>query len=307
MPRILITEPIHEAGRALLEAAPGFEILSGAVEEALPQAEAILVRTHELDAATLARAPGLRIISKHGVGCDNIALDHCAAAGVTVAVTADANSNAVMEHTFAFLLHAALRLGDQDAATRSGDWAARQQVPAVELHGKTLLVIGLGRIGGRVARLARAFDMRVIGVDPAVNLPEAEMTTDLAAAVAEADFITVHTPLTARTRHMFDAALLAHAQGAVLVNCARGGIVDEAAVAEALDAGRLSFYAADVFETEPAPAGHPLLSRNDTVLTPHSGAMTDNARRNMSTRSAQNIIDYFAGRFDEAFRFAPDA
>ncbi|MEO0993492.1 MAG: hydroxyacid dehydrogenase [Pseudomonadota bacterium] len=304
MTRVLVVEPIHSDGIAVLETggvtldqlAPGCP--DSELTEAVARAEAILVRVRQLSGAMLDGARALRIVSKHGVGCDNIDVTHCTGRGIPVAIAADANAVSVAEHTLLLMLAAARGLREQDHAARAADWGFRATGGGFELAGKTLLVVGLGRIGQRVVQLARAFGMRVLGHDPVAQAEDAEPVT-LDAGLAEADLVTLHVPLTGTTAGLFDAARLAALRpGAVLINCARGGIVDEAALRLALAEGRIGYYGSDVFAEEPVPAEDPLLSTPRTVLTPHSAAMTPEAKRAMAVQAAENILACLDGRLE---------
>ncbi|HKK35082.1 MAG TPA: NAD(P)-dependent oxidoreductase [Paracoccaceae bacterium] len=310
MKTVLITEPIHPDGRAVLERA-GLEIRElppGAGPEAFDAAAAgangVLVRLMRLDEARLGPMNGLEVVSRHGVGCDNVAVEHCSGRGVPVCIAADANARSVAEHTMALMLAGARNLVAHDRATRAGDWTARAENgrASFELHGKTLLVIGVGRVGSRVARLALAFGMRVLGHDKyRDDLPEGvEAAPDLDAALPEADVVAVHVPLTEETRDMLGAERLSRLKPAAqIVNCARGNIVDEAALLAAPPA----FYATDVFREEPVPAGDPLLTLGPALLTPHVAAMTHESMRAMAVQAAENIVAAFEGRLDPGVVF----
>jgi len=306
--RILVAEPIHEDGIALLRETGKHEVIAfdapatvAQMREALPQAAAILVRTLPLGADLLSLAPDLRIVSKHGVGCDNIDLDHCRARGIPVTIAAGANANAVAEHALMLMLACARRLPAQDSAARAGDWSFRQKTDAVELRGKTALIVGMGRIGRLVAPLCAAFGMRVLGYDPAADFTEADRAPDLDAALAEADIVTLHTPMIPQTTGMIDARRMK--RGAILVNCARGGVADEPALVEALTSGHLAMLGTDVFVTEPMLPGDPLLHLPNVIATPHTGAMTRESTRAMATISAQNVLDGLAGKPDPEMIF----
>lgn len=309
--RIVVTEPIHPDGLALLRATPGHEVVAfdppataARMREALPGAAAILVRTLPLGADLLSLAPALAIVSKHGVGCDNIDLDHCSARGIPVTICAGANANAVAEHTLALMLACARRLTAQDAATRAGDWGFRQKTGAFELRGKTVLIVGMGRIGRLVAPLCRAFGMRVLGHDPGATFAGAERADDLDTALAQADVITLHTPLAPETTGLIDARRLALVKpGAVLINCARGGVADEPALVEALTHGPLAMLGTDVFVTEPMRPTDPLLALPNVIATPHTGAMTAESTRAMAVQSARNILGCLGGGLDDDMIF----
>lgn len=305
MTRIVVVEPIHEDGIALLSGRAGLEVVTlppgcpdETLAEALSGAAAILVRTRRLTGAMLQRAEGLRIVSKHGVGCDNIDVAHCSRRNLPVAIAADANAASVAEHTMLLMLAAARGLREQDAAVRAGNWGFRASGGGFDLAGKTLLVVGLGRIGSRVARLASALGMRVLGHDPVAEAKVAEMV-ELDTGLAQADIVTLHVPFGPTTAGLFDAARLGRMKpGALLINCARGGIVEEDALRAALTSGQIGYYGSDVFAEEPVPVGDPLFSAPNTVLTPHSAAMTPTARRAMAVQAAENILACLDGRLE---------
>ena len=311
MSQILIAEPIHEDGIALLRGSSHEVIAFDApatvaqMREALPGVAAVLVRTLPLGSDLLSLAPGLMIVSKHGVGCDNIDVDHCSGRGVPVTICAGANANAVAEHTMMLMLACAKRLPAQDAATRAGDWSFRQRTEAFELRGKTVLIIGMGRIGRLVAPLCAAFGMRVLAYDPDADFTEAERVGDLDAALASVDVVTVHTPLMAETTGLIDARRMK--RGAILVNCARGGVADEPALIEALGSGHLGGLGTDVFVTEPMRTDDPLLHLPNVVATPHTGAMTHESTRAMAMQSAQNVLDALDARLDRGVILNGDA
>lgn len=310
MDTILLTEPIDAAGIALFAARPEFRLVIApprdpAFEAVLPDALAIGVRVARLDATLLARAPRLRVVAKHGVGFDNIDVAYLATRGVPTTITADANSISVAEHTMMLMLAAAKQLRAYDGAVRRGDWNIRKSAQAVELAGRRVLVVGYGRVGRRVAALCQAFGMRVSAHDVSGAAMQAAAdagcacVADLASGLAQADVLTLHVPLTRRTAMLLDAARLALLpRGAVVVNCARGGILDEAALAEALATGAIGGAALDVFADEPIAPGNPLAGLANIVLTPHSAATTHEGARAMATAMARNILDGIDGRLD---------
>jgi len=324
MPTILVTEQIHADGLALLDARPGAEVIRGwtldpaALAAAEARADALLVRFHRCDAAFFARAPKVRVVARYGVGVDTIDLHAARERGVTVAITADANTQSVVEHTTWMLLSLAKpfdrwRRGmaalvgksrEEWATLTPSRYASRDEGLGGELGGHTLVVVGVGRIGRRVAQVASALGMRVVAVDPYVDRAHGlaagwTFADTLAQALPQADFLTVHCPRNAETFGMIGAAELALLPaGASVVNCARGGIVDEAALAAALAAGRLSGAGIDVFDAEPPPPDHPLLAMPNVFLTPHAAAATREAAIRMSTGAARNILDFLDGRLE---------
>jgi len=329
MPTILVTESIHADGLALLRARPDLDLVEGwhldaaGLAEAEARADALVVRFHRCDEAFFERAPRVRVVCRYGVGVDLIDLHAARDRGVTVAITADANTQSVLEHATWMLLSLAKpfdrwREGmaglaglsrEQWSGLSPSKYASRDQGLGGELGGKTLLVVGLGRIGRRVAQVASALGMRILVVDPYIDRAPGlalgyRFADTLAQALPEARYLTVHCPRNAETIGLIGAAELALLPaGAALVNCARGGIVDEAALAQALVAGHLSGAGIDVFEAEPPPPDHPLLAAPNVFLTPHSAAATVEAAWRMSTGAAQNVLDFLDGRLEPSMVF----
>jgi len=300
--RVLVADPIAEAGVELLRAADGFEVdvrtgLSPAdLAATLGDYDAVVVRSAtKITADALARPGRLRAIGRAGTGVDNIDLEAATRAGVVVMNTPGGNSTAAAEHSIALLTAMARNVAQAHADLRAGRWDRKRYV-GVELAGKTLGVVGLGRIGREVARRARGLRMDVVGTDPIVT-PEAAAEMGirflpLDDLLAVADVVTLHLPLTPRTRHLFDADRLARMKtGARLINCARGGLVDEAALVAALDSGTLAGAALDVFEDEP-PAPDGIVAHPRVVVTPHLGASTVEAQERVGVEIAEKIRDY---------------
>lgn len=301
---VVISDPLSAEGRGLLAASGLFELhdVDGgnavALKAALADARALLIRSGtRVTAEVLAAAPRLELVGRAGTGIDNVDVPAATARGVIVMNTPDANSVAAAELTMALLLALVRHVPDGAASLAAGRWE-RSRLLGTELAGKTLGLVGCGRIGREVARRARAFNMELLVSDPLIDEAGAcaidARSVPLAELLATADIVSVHTPLTPKTRHMIDEAALARMKpGARLVNVARGGLVDEDALARALDAGKLAGAAFDVFETEPPPPGHPLLGRRDVIATPHLGASTREAQDNVSRDIARQVIDYF--------------
>jgi D-3-phosphoglycerate dehydrogenase len=309
---VLLTEPIDEAGRAMLAARADVEIVDGhgigadAMARALARAHAIAVRVMPLPAELLARAELLTVVAKHGVGVDNIDVAHCTARGIPVANTPGANAIAVAEHAMMLMLALAKDALGQDRAVRGGNWSSRLCNTPFEIHGRTLLVIGFGRSGQELARRARAFGMRVLAAgrrldaDTLVALG-VEPVADWREALAVADVVSINIPRPAGAGHMIGAAELARMKrGALLVNCARGGIVDETALAVALSEGRLAGAGLDVLGDEPPRADNPLLGLDNVVLSPHVAGNTGESARRMAVATAANVLAAFDGRLDPA-------
>ncbi|UTI63393.1 D-glycerate dehydrogenase [Paraconexibacter antarcticus] len=298
MARVLVTRPLpFPALDRLAAAGHDVHVRGGALPPSPAELRALAagadgilsLLTDRVDRELLVAAPRLRVVANFAVGCDNIDLAACAERGVAVGVTPDVLTEATADLAFALLLAAARRLAEGERAVREGDW--RTWEPAgwlgADVHGRTLVIAGAGRIGAAVARRAAGFDMRVITVG---------RTGDLHAALAEADFISLHTPLTPATRHLVDAAALAACRpGAILVNTARGGVVDQVALADALRSGHLAAAALDVTDPEPLPPDDPLLSAPNLLVVPHIGSATRGARERMATLAVGNLLAGLAG------------
>lgn len=301
--KIFVADDVNEGGLAPLREA-GFEVekrtgLKGdELAEAVASADGLVVRSETRVTSQLLDAVGrLRVIGRAGVGVDNIDVSAATQRGVVVMNAPDGNTMTTAEHALALLLALARRVPQGDASLKAGRWE-RKKFVGVELRGKTLGVIGLGRIGRVVASRALGFEMRVIAFDPFV-VPEQlreqgiELGT-LEEVCARADFITVHTPLTPETRGIIGARELARMKpGVRVINCARGGLVDERALYEAIKDGRVAGAALDVFEEEPPPADHPLLSLEEVVATPHLGASTKEAQEGVAVIVAEQMRDFF--------------
>lgn len=318
MPHVLVAGKIHPAGIELLRSAPGFtvELISPVSVDSyapfLPQADALLIRTQPLTAVEIASARQLKIVSRHGVGYDSVDIAALSARHIPLAVVGDVNSRSVAEHTLALLLALAKRVCYFDQAIRAGDWNSRNTFSAVELAERTLFILGFGRIGREVARLAQAFRMKVVAWDPYVadsafaDLGVARVR-DIDAGLQEADAVTVHLPRVGDRPLIGRAELALLKPGALIINTARGGIIDEDALAGALAANHLGGAALDVLKCEPADLASALLEQKERlILTPHSAGLTGEAAMRMSVSAAQNIIDYFNERLEPSLVVNPE-
>ncbi len=303
MPRVLVADKLETPGLDLLRQA-GFEVdnrtdLKGdALQEALRAADGVIVRSKPQITAELLEDPGkLRVIVRAGVGVDNIDVEAATRRGILVMNTPGGNTVSTAEQTVTLLMALSRHTAAADASTRAGKWE-RAKFVGSQLAGKTLGVVGLGRIGREVARRAVGLDMKVIGFDPFMAPAGAaqmgiETVTALADMLPRCDYVTVHTPLTDETRDLLGAAQLALLpKGARVINCARGGIINEEALAEALKSGHLAGAALDVFVQEPPPPDHPLLKLANVLVTPHLGASTVEAQLSVAKEAAQLLIDY---------------
>ncbi len=305
--RVLLLGRIMPEGVSLLEARDDIEyemLVSPTPEEILERAanvHGMVVRTARIDAELIAAAGKLEVVTRHGVGYDNCDVDALTARGIPLAVTGAANSPSVVEHAFALMLAVAKNLGHQDREVRAGNYDVRHAAGAVDIGGKTILVVGFGRIGTRMARRCQAFDMDVVVADPFVPRRAVEgqgyrWVGDLREALGEADIVTLHMPgRQDRTPVMGADEFAAMKQGAILVNCARGTLIEEDALAQALQSGHLKGAGLDVTRQEPPEDDHPYLALPNVVLTPHSAAATPECMLRMSTTAVQNTLDALDG------------
>ena len=306
--KVLVVQRIAEQALELLTSRGDIdvEVLTdtspAAIAARVADADAITIRDAPLPAAALAEARSLRIVSRHGVGYDNVPLAFCSERGIPVTVIGDVNTVSVAEHTF-FLMLAVAKNGTLfDRAVRAGDFGIRGRKTGVELRGKTLLLVGYGRIGHEFAGRARAFGMTIAAFDPFVareRFPDIQFFDALPEALAHADVVSLHVPLTETTRGLIDAAALSSMRPrSILLNAARGGIIDEAALVEALESGRLHGAGLDVFAREPLPADDPLLAREDVVFSPHCAALTAECLVEMGMATVRNVLAAFDGTLD---------
>ena len=313
---VLVVGRIHDSGIARLEAAPGVAVTRIEQEpEALAAhigaAHAVIVRTARLDRAMIARANRLRLVARHGVGFDSVDVAALSERRIPLVTVGDANARTVAEHTLYLMLAVAKRGLAFDRFVRAGQWRG-DGVLGHDLHGKTVVVVGQGRVGRLVVGLCKAFGMRVRVFDPRVDAAAiaalgGEPLARLEDGLADADYLTLHAPLNDATARMLDrAALAALPRRATVINASRGGLIDEAALAAALEAGEIAAAGLDVFETEPTAPDNPLFGLENTVLTPHMAGMTLECAERMSLRCARNVLDFFAGALDPEVAVNPE-
>jgi D-3-phosphoglycerate dehydrogenase len=298
--RILIAESLAPGAVKLLQQQPGWEVIVSNPKEFtqhLSGADALIVRSAvTVDKAVMAAAPNLRVIGRAGVGVDNVDLPAATAAGILVMNTPGGNAVSVAEHALALMLSLARSIPNASASVKSGKWEKRKFL-GTELRAKTLGVIGLGSIGREVVKRAAAFEMNIIAHDPYVHSQTAKdvgvALVDLPTLYAESDYITLHTALTPESFQLLSRdAFSKMKKGARIVNCARGELIDQAALVEALTSGQLSGAALDVFESEPPPPNDPILAIESLVATPHIGGSTEEAQETVGMRIAQQIVEY---------------
>jgi D-3-phosphoglycerate dehydrogenase len=300
-PKVLIADSISQRGVDELARDGALEVLvkTGLSESQLvdlvPQFSGLVVRSQtKVTAGVLNAGTKLRVVGRAGVGVDNVDVETATRRGVIVLNAPGGNTVSTAEHAFSLLLSVARKIPPAEASIRAGKWD-RKSFEGVELYSKTLGVIGMGRIGSELSRRAIAFGMRVIAFDPYLSATRArslqvELLDELDDLLASADFISLHTPLTAETHHIVDLARLQKTKrGVRIINCARGGLIDENALAQALQDQHVAGAALDVFETEPLPADSPLRSAPNLVLTPHLGASTAEAQESVGIEIAQSI------------------
>jgi len=300
--KILVTDDVSMSGLQPLRDA-GFEVekktgLSAEkLREEVAASEGLIVRSEtKVTSELLDAARKLRVVGRAGVGVDNIDVPAATSRGIVVMNAPDGNTITTAEHTIALLVALARRVPQANTSLKSGKWE-RKNFVGTELQGKTLGIIGLGRIGRVVASRARALGMNIVAYDPFIST---EQTRDLEIenatfddVLSRADFLTIHTPLTSETRRILGADAFAKMKkGARIINCARGGLIDEKALYEAVTTGRIGGAALDVFEQEPPPADYPLLKLEEVIATPHLGASTMEAQEGVALTVAEQMRDY---------------
>ncbi len=304
-PLAVVADPISASGIVRLEEVFEVDTTAGRTRSDLirrcSNADALIVRSATpVDAALIGASRCLTVIGRAGVGLDNVDLESARRAGITVVNTPDANSVSAAEHAMALLLAVARQIPQARQSMQEGRWD-RAAFVGVELSGKTLAILGLGRVGRLVAERANAFGMRIVGYDPYLPATTAvpayiRRVASVEAATSQADFVTVHMPLTDETRNLIDAHAIANMpQGVRIVNAARGGIVNEPALLAALESGQSAGAGLDVFVTEPA-TDRRLIDHPRVVATPHIGASTADAQNRAGLQVADAVINAFSDR-----------
>jgi D-3-phosphoglycerate dehydrogenase len=306
-PIIFSLTGMHEAGLRMLRAAGELRMASAldpaTLQREVVGADALIIRTGGvIDAALLDRGRGLKVVGRHGVGYDQIDIEAATARGIQVVYTPGANTQSVAEHTIALMIGVSRHFTRMTGALSAGNYHARTSMTGREIAGKTLGIVGFGKIGRRVGEIAHlGFGMTVLYNDLVEPPEDVERRCNarrlgLPELLQAAHYVTLHVPLDASTRGMINGQTLAMMRpDAILINTCRGPVVEERAVAAALEAGRLWGYGADVYTVEPPEPGHPLIGRADVLLTPHSAAQTEEALRNMATTVAQEVLGVLRG------------
>jgi D-3-phosphoglycerate dehydrogenase / 2-oxoglutarate reductase len=302
--KIVICDPISPKGIALFQQRKEFDVVvlkHRLTEEELrplvTDVAALVVRSEtKITREVIDAANELRVVGRAGVGVDNVDVEAATQRGIVVMNTPSGNTISTAELTFSMLMALARKIPQAHASMKAGEWN-RKAFSGVELYNKTLGILGMGRIGTEVARRAIAFGMRVLAYDPYLALSRAQTLQvellELDEVLARSDFITVHMPMSEETRGMINAAAFAKMKpGARVLNCARGGIIQEADLAEAIQSGRIAGAALDVYETEPPPKDFALRNLPQVIMTPHLGASTEEAQENVGIEVAEAITDY---------------
>lgn len=301
---VLLTHPIHSEAMSLLDTVADLRVLSKPNEATLlleiAEADALLVRM-PISAEAIRAGKRLRVVARHGVGLDYIPVDVCTELGIPVTFTPDANTESVAEHVIGGMIALAHRFAPADRAIRQGNWMWRDQNIGRDLFSRTLGVIGLGRIGLRVAEIAtQAFRMKVLGYDPYLSADAIASRGVTCASLDEllgnSDFVTIHAPLTPDTRYLLDSARIASMKrGSFLINAARGGLIETNALAKALSSHHLAGAGLDVLEDEPPSPDNPLVGLENVLITPHSAALTEEAMYRMGMTAAEDIVRVLGG------------
>ncbi len=306
MPHVVVAGPLHPAGLDVLAAAPGVSFVHetsrdpAAFSSHIGEADGLVLRTQPLTRSIVDMAPELRIVSRNGVGYDAVDIAALNERDIALAVVGDVNSATVAEHTVMLMLAASRRLFKSAVRLREGDWLYRDELESRELNGKNLLIIGFGRIGRRVARIATALEMSVFAYDPFIgsdHFDGAKRVSSLNDGLRDADVISLHIPAT--DIQILDSSAFRHMKpGVVIVNAARGSVVDETALLNAVTDGRVGAVGLDVFAEEPPAFDNPLLSHQSVIATPHSAGLTEECARRMARKAAQNVLDFLEGKLD---------
>ena len=310
--RVLVVQELHPAGMAMLEARDDVEIVvvnsldEDVIAEAAKDVHGMTVRGARITKRIMDAAPDLMVVSRHGVGYDAVDLETLNARGIPLCIAIHSNMISVAEQAMAFLLALAKEVSFYDPITRKNDWTERYPVRGVDLEGKNLLIVGFGRIGSKVAKRANGFDMKVFAHDPYVDdavirAGGAEPISDYNAALGDMDAVLVHCMKTAETTNMFsDAQFKAMKPSAIIVNCARGGIIDESALYTALTTGEIRSAGLDVLLNEPSSVDHPLftISPEKLILSPHIAGVRVESMERMATQTVDNVLRVFDGRPD---------
>ena len=313
MKKIVIIQPIHEKGMELLKTNTNFsyEVVEDLsienVKKKIVDADAVSLRTSILPAEAIENAKNLKIISRHGVGYDNIDLNSCKKENIDIAITATANAVAVAEHVLFMLLSISKRKNMYDISVKSGKFNERNKLPkTIEIWDKNILIAGFGRIGKALIKRCLGFEMNVFVYDPYVDAETIKSmggikVENLSEAIRDMDAVSLHIPLTDQTKNIINYDLLkTMKKNCIIINAARGGIINEKDLDKALNEGLIFGAGIDVFEIEPPEADNPLLKNDKVFLSPHAAAFTEECMTRMAKETIQNIFDFFDGKLENS-------
>ena len=313
MKNILIIQPIDKSGIEILENRPdyNFEIIDGTdleqIKEKIVKCDGISIRTAKLPADVIRSAKNLKIISRHGVGYDNIDLEAAKEKNVTISITATANAVAVAEHVMFMLLNISKRKDMYDKTVKSGRFNDRNKLPkTIELWNKNILIMGFGRIGKSLIKRCIGFEMNVYVYDPFVSKEEIQSLggkkiEDLKEGVKKMDALTLHMPLNEKTKNIINYDVLKNMKkNCIIINASRGGIINENDLNKSLNENKIFGAGLDVFDTEPPDNDNPLLKNDKTFLSPHTAAFTEECMVRMGKETIQNIIDFFDKKLEKS-------
>ena len=311
--KILVVQNIHNAGIQLLKENPNyeFEIIEDAnpelIKKKITECDGLSIRTAKLPDEIINLGKKLKIISRHGVGYDNIGLNSSKKNNITIAITATANAVAVAEHVMFMLLNISKRKNMYDETVKTGKFNERNKLPkTIELWKKNVLILGFGRIGKALIKRFLGFEMNVFVYDPFVNTNEVEnlggkKIENLDESIKMMDAISLHMPLTEKTKNIINYDLLKKMKkNCIIINAARGGMINEIDLDKALNEGLIFGAGLDVFEKEPPEINNPLLNNEKVFLSPHTAAFTEECMKRMSMETIQNIIDFFDEKLDKS-------
>ena len=312
MKRVLVIQPLHPKGMAMLEAREDVEIIvRDSINEddlvaAARNVHAMTVRGARITKRIMDEAPQLMVVSRHGVGYDAVDLDEMNRRNIPLCIAIHSNMVSVAEQAMAFMLTLAKEVSFYDPIARRDDWSARYPVRGFDLENKNLLIVGFGRIGSRVAKRSNGFDMNVFAYDPYVDdqvirAGGAQPVSDYNAVLGDMDVVAIHCMKTAETTHMFaEPQFRTMKASSIIVNCARGGIIDETALYAALTSREIRAAGLDVLEDEPSAKDHPLftLGHDKLILAPHIAGVTAESMERMATQTVDNVLRVFDGRAD---------
>ncbi len=313
MKNILIIQPIDKSGIEILENRPdyNFEIIDGTdleqIKEKIVKCDGISIRTAKLPADVIRSAKNLKIISRHGVGYDNIDLEAAKEKNVTISITATANAVAVAEHVMFMLLNISKRKDMYDKTVKSGRFNDRNKLPkTIELWNKNILIMGFGRIGKSLIKRCIGFEMNVYVYDPFVSKEEIQSLggkkiEDLKEGVKKMDALTLHMPLNEKTKNIINYEVLKNMKkNCIIINASRGGMINENDLNKSLNENKIFGAGLDVFDTEPPDNDNPLLKNDKTFLSPHTAAFTEECMVRMGKETIQNIIDFFDKKLEKS-------